>query len=128
MRGEFDSRIPLHCFAHNAMLKESDYVKIHTAVPVANADTVRRAMGDTGAGEQGNYAHCSGSVRSIGRFTPTAGARPAIGKVGKPEEVDEEIIEMLCHKDILHNVIATIKKAHPYEEPAIDIFPRLEVE
>lgn len=110
------------------MLKESMYVKIQVAVPVAQADAVREALGRAGAGQQGNYTFCSGSTRIIGRFLPSAGAKPAIGEVGKLEEVREEIIETICHKDILPRVIAEIKKAHPYEEPPIDIIPRLELE
>lgn len=110
------------------MLKESDYVKICTAVPVKNAEAVRQAMGDAGAGMQGNYSHCGSSYLTTGRFTPLTGANPAIGSIGKPEEVEEEMIEMLCHKDKVEAVIAALKKAHPYEEPAIDVVPRLEIE
>ncbi|MBI2443651.1 MAG: hypothetical protein HYV42_00180 [Candidatus Magasanikbacteria bacterium] len=109
------------------MLKESAYVKIHTAVPVAAAARVRQAMGEAGAGEQGNYRHCSGSIPSTGRFVPVTGAEPAIGQVGQLTEVAEEIIAMLCHRDRLAGVIAALKQAHPYEEPAIDIIPRLEL-
>lgn len=109
------------------MLKQSDFVKIRTAVPVADAEKVRRVMGEAGAGIQGNYAHCSSSYLSVGRFTPLAGANPAIGKIGEPEEVQEEIIEILCHVDKVAEVIEALKSAHPYEEPAIDILPRLEI-
>lgn len=84
-------------------------------------------MGDAGAGVQGNYSHCSGSYLSTGRFTPLTGANPAIGQIGKPEEVQEEIIEMLCHVDKVAEVIKALKSAHPYEEPAIDIIQRLDI-
>jgi len=110
------------------MLKESDYLKIKTAVPIKDVERVRQALGDAGAGVQGNYSHCSGSYKSMGRFTPAEGAEPAIGEIGKPEEVEEEIVEMLCHKDKIGRVVEALKKAHPYEEPPIDIIPRLEVE
>lgn len=110
------------------MLKQSDFVKIHTAVPSNHAHTLRQALGDAGAGQQGAYSHCSGSIKSVGRFVPMQGSNPAIGSVGEPETVEEEIIEMLCHKDKLRDVIAKLKEAHPYEEPAIDIFPRLELD
>ncbi|MFA6427429.1 MAG: hypothetical protein WCW16_03215 [Candidatus Magasanikbacteria bacterium] len=109
-------------------LKESNYVKIVTSIPVESADVVRNALGEAGAGEQGNYEYCSGSYRQIGRFRPLKGAHPAIGEVGKMEEVEEEVVEVICHKDKLENVIQALRKAHPYEEPAIDIFPRYEIE
>ncbi len=109
-------------------LHESDYVFIQTSVPVAQADAVRRAMGDAGAGEQGKYAYCSGSFKMNGRFIPLAGASPAIGEIGKAEIVEEEAIQMLCHKERLEKVIEALKAAHPYEEPPIDIFPRYELQ
>ena len=110
------------------MLRESDYVKIVTAVPLAAADQVREALGDAGAGKMNNYKHCSGSVRCVGRFIALPGAHPAIGQVGKLEAVTEEIIEVLCHKDLIKPVVAALRAAHPYEEPPIDIIPRYELE
>lgn len=109
------------------MLKESDFIKIRTAIPVGDAEKVRQAMGEAGAGIQGNYAHCSSTIRSIGRFLPLAGANPKIGEVGQEEEVEEDIIEMLCHRDKVEDVISALKKVHPYEEPMIDIISRLEI-
>lgn len=109
------------------MLIESEYVLIRTAVPATDASEVRMAMGNAGAGKQGNYSHCSGSYASTGRFTPLEGAHPAIGRVGKPEEVKEEIIEMLCHKDLVEKVVSALRASHPYEEPPIDILPRFEI-
>ena len=109
------------------MLKESDFVKIQVAVPSAHAQVVRAAMTEAGAGRQGNYAGCSGTVSTIGRFTPLEGAHPAIGVVGKEEEVTEDVIQMICHKDLAKAAVEAAVNAHPYEEPAIDIMPRLEV-
>ncbi|MFA4873470.1 MAG: hypothetical protein WC659_06100 [Patescibacteria group bacterium] len=109
------------------MLKESEFVKIVVAVPVDAADRVRDALTRAGAGRQGNYDSCSGSYRQTGRFRPLMGANPAIGMVGELEEVEEEVIEVICHKSLVERVVEEIKKAHPYEEPAIDIIPRLEI-
>ncbi|MEK7067793.1 MAG: hypothetical protein AAB956_02240 [Patescibacteria group bacterium] len=110
------------------MLKESDYVKIRIAVPLSHADIIREVLGKNGAGVQGNYEYCSGSYRQTGRFRPKAGACPSIGKVGNIETVTEEVIETICRKDKIKQVIAAVIKVHPYEEPAIDIIPRLEIE
>lgn len=109
-------------------LVPSAFYKIHIAVPPSHADIVRKTLGDAGAGKQGKYAYCSGSYRATGRFLPLAGAEPAIGEVGKLEEVEEEVIQVICHEDLVRSVIAAVKKVHPYEEPAIDILPRFEVE
>lgn len=109
------------------MLQESDYVKIIVAVPRESADKIRQALGKADAGQQGKYNYCSGSYPAIGRFIPKKGAQPAIGQIGKLEEIKEEIITTICHKNLVEKVITEIKKAHPYEEPPIDIIPRLEI-
>ena len=110
------------------MLKESNYVKIVIAVPRESADKIRQALGRAGTGQQGKYNYCSGSYPAVGRFIPQAGSNPAIGQTGKLEKVEEEIITTICHKDLVQKVVAAIKKVHPYEEPPIDIIPRLEIE
>ena len=97
--------------------------KIVTFVPIQSAQKVRMAMGDAGAGVLGNYHHASFTSRGIGRFIPGEGAKPAIGKVGKLEEVEEERIEVICRKEKVKNVIAVIKATHPYEEIPLEIYP-----
>ena len=109
------------------MLKESDYVKIVVAVPRQSAGKIRQALGKAGAGQQGKYKYCSGSYKATGRFIPQTGSYPAIGQTGKLEEVEEEIITAICHKNLVKKIVAAIKKAHPYEEPPIDIILRLDI-
>jgi hypothetical protein len=97
--------------------------KIVVYVPESHADAVRTALGDAGAGRIGNYSHCTFSVKGTGRFKPEEGADPAIGKVGKLEAVSEERIETVCREDCLTAVLKAIRAAHPYEEPAVDVYP-----
>lgn len=96
--------------------------KIVTFVPVKDADEVRQAMGDAGAGVLGNYHHASFSTRGVGRFIPEKGAQPTIGEVGKLQEVVEERIEVICQKDKVKEVIAAIKSTHPYEEVPLEVY------
>lgn len=98
-------------------------VKIVVFVPKTHTNIVRQAMGDTGAGKIGNYSHCSYSIDGIGRYRPLEGARPAIGEVGKFEEVQEERVECVCEKSKAKEVVEAIRKVHPYEEVAFDIYP-----
>ena len=105
-----------------------ELVKLVVFVPDTHADNVRDAMGKAGAGNIGNYEYASFSTKGIGRFKPLKGANPAIGKVGKLEEVQEEKIEVACTKELVNKIIKAIKKAHPYEEVAIDIYPMLVLE
>ena len=102
---------------------ERGAVAIETFVPETHAGKVRQSMGEAGAGRVGNYTQCSFSVKGVGRFRPERGAKPAIGKVGKLEEVKEERITMQCERRLINRVISAIKKAHPYEEPPIFVYP-----
>ncbi len=96
--------------------------KLVVTVPLDHADVVRQAIGEAGGGKVGKYAFCSFSMRGVGRFMPLPGAEPHIGEVGKPAEVEEERIEVTCEDTVLESVIAAIKKVHPYEEVAIDVY------
>ncbi|HEX8182613.1 MAG TPA: hypothetical protein VF575_03345 [Candidatus Saccharimonadales bacterium] len=99
--------------------------KVVVTVPEGEADKLRDAIGNAGGGRVGKYTHCSFSVKGIGRFLPGDDANPAIGEVGKLEQVVEERIEITCDGDSLKEVVKTIREAHSYEEPAIDVY-RLE--
>lgn len=98
-------------------------VKIVVFVPKSHTDKVRQAMGDAGAGKIGNYSHCSYSVAGVGRYKPLSGAHPAIGEIGKFEEVEEERVECVCEKSKIKAVLVAVRKVHPYEEVAFDIYP-----
>jgi hypothetical protein len=104
-------------------MEQSNIVKIIVFVPELHATIVREAVGEVGGGRIGNYTHCTFSSKGIGRFKPGPGSNPAIGEVGELEEVIEERIEILCERKVIKNVIDAIKKVHPYEEVAFDIYP-----
>ncbi|MDE1919802.1 MAG: hypothetical protein KGH56_03905 [Patescibacteria group bacterium] len=96
--------------------------KIIVTAPVADAYKLRQAIGAAGGGKVGNYSFCSFSMRGVGRFLPDEGAHPAIGEVGRLEEVEEERIEVSCDDALVAKVVDAIHHTHPYEEPVIDIF------
>ena len=98
-------------------------VKLVVFTPISHADIVRKALGEAGAGKIGNYDFCSFSSRGVGRFRGNENSNPTIGKAGKYEEVEEERIEVTVPRDILEKVIRAMKKVHPYEEVAYDIYP-----
>lgn len=103
----------------------SVFVKLVVYVPQSHAEKIRGTLAKNGAGKIGNYDSCSFSVKGIGRFRPLKNSKPFIGKFGKIEKVVEERIETICEKSKLKKVLTAIRKAHPYEEPAIDIYPLL---
>lgn len=102
---------------------DSKNVKIVVYVPETHAHIVRDAMGKAGAGQIGKYSFCSFSSKGIGRSLPGDGSRPFIGTVGKLEEIPEERIEVICSREKIEKVIAEMKKVHPYEEVAFDVYP-----
>lgn len=109
-------------------MKDSDYLKVRVAIPVGHTEQVKEAMFEAGAGVQGRYDHCSGTLQQMGQFRPLEGSSPHKGSVGSLTEAEEELVEILCHKDKLKQVIAAIRHSHPYEEPAIDILRRVEID
>jgi dinuclear metal center YbgI/SA1388 family protein len=91
-------------------------------VPEARADAVREAMFDAGAGQIGDYSHCSWTVSGSGQFLPHEGASPAIGAVGAVERVSEDRIEVIAPARLRPRVLDAMRGSHPYEEPAFDVF------
>ena len=97
--------------------------KLVFTVPVSDAERVRSAVGVAGAGKYLNYSFCSFSSRGIGRFRPEQGAKPAIGEIGKLEEVEEERVEYQVDAEKVDDVLKALRASHPYEEIAYDLFP-----
>ena len=91
-------------------------------VPRENSDAVRAAVFEAGAGHIGDYSHCSWSVTGTGQFLAQDGASPAIGSVGTVERVAEDRVEVVAPARARGAVLAAMRAAHPYEEPAFDIF------
>lgn len=100
-----------------------ELVKIIVFVPVTHANILRETIGKAGGGKIGNYSDCSFSSRGVGRFKPGLGAKPAIGRLNKLEEVEEERIEVTCEKSQVKIIAEAIRQVHPYEEVALDIYP-----
>jgi len=101
-------------------------VKICVTVPVEYAEKIRQVLGESGAGVIGEYSFCSVSYPIKGRFLASDKANPTIGTNGQLEVVDEEMIEVQCDRKIAKEVLAKLRQAHPYEEPAIDIYELLD--
>jgi dinuclear metal center YbgI/SA1388 family protein len=104
---------------------EEILVKLCVFVPETHAEAVRHAIGNAGAGHIGNYSHCTFSSNGWGTFMPLEGTNPYIGEKGKLEKTAEVKIESIFPSTIQNQVIAAMKKAHPYEEVAFDLFPLL---
>lgn len=100
----------------------SDLDKWVIYVPRENTEAVQAAVFEAGAGHIGDYSQCSWSVQGIGQFLPHEGASPAVGSVGNVERVAEDRFEVVAPARNRAAVLAAMRAAHPYEEPAFDIF------
>lgn len=91
-------------------------------VPESHVDTVKEAVFVAGAGRVGNYDCCSWQTLGVGQFRPLAGSNPALGRHDRIEIVSEYKVECVCEADKVSAVIAALKNAHPYEEPAYEVY------
>jgi dinuclear metal center YbgI/SA1388 family protein len=98
-----------------------DNYKLVVFVPAESLADVSNAVFAAGAGAIGNYSDCGFSTDGTGTFLPLGGAKPAIGHKGRPEKVLEIRFETIVPAEKLDNVVAAMRKAHPYETPAFDI-------
>ena len=99
------------------------YTKLVVFVPETHAEAVRAAIGKAGAGQIGNYSHCSFQVKGTGAFLPLEGARPYLGKAGALETVEEVRLEAILPQKIAPRVVRAMLRAHPYEAAAYDLYP-----
>ncbi len=100
-----------------------DYVKLEFYVPTNQAEEVKFAVFEAGAGKLGNYDNCCWQTVGNGQFRPLPGSNPSIGTHAKVEEVEEMKVELICPANVIKEVIAALKKAHPYETPAYQYWP-----
>lgn len=89
--------------------------------PFEDAEAMRQALHNVGAGQVGDYSNVSYTAEGKGRFTPGEKADPTIGQQNQAESVDEERAEILFPSPLLGQVIQTIYTHHPYEEPVYHI-------
>jgi dinuclear metal center YbgI/SA1388 family protein len=87
-------------------------------VPLENTETLLRALSDAGAGQIGNYKDCCFKVEGTGTFTPTRNSNPVLGQLNVKEEVRENRVEVIMPSYLEKQILAAMKKAHPYEEVA----------
>ena len=97
--------------------------KLVVFVPGDALDVVRDAVFDAGAGRIGEYERCSWYTEGTGTFLGGEGTSPTIGERGREERVPEFRLETVLPAERLDEVVAALRNAHPYEEPAYDVYP-----
>ena len=101
----------------------SDSIKVVTFAPAAAADRIEAAMADAGAGAIGNYTRCAFRTSGVGVFHAGEGTDPASGVPGDLNTEPEFRVEMVAPVTRKSAVTAALVGAHPYEEPAFDVYP-----
>ena len=101
-----------------------ELIKLVVFVPADHVEQVRSALFPFTAG-QGHYRDCSFAAEGVGTFTPLEGAKPFIGKSDVLASVREDRLELLLEREQLPRALKALLAAHPYEEPAFDVYPLL---
>ena len=92
-----------------------------TYVPVTDKEKLLKTLHDAGAGNLGNYSHCSFAIEGKGKFLPHENSTPAIGEKDKMTHVKEEQINVIIPKHVKNAVMSALKAAHPYETIAYEL-------
>ena len=97
--------------------------KLVVFVPAEALDAVRDAVFAAGAGRIGDYERCSWYTEGTGTFVGGEGTAPALGERWREERVPELRLETVYPVDREEEVVRALREAHPYEEPAFDLYP-----
>jgi dinuclear metal center YbgI/SA1388 family protein len=116
----------ISCVSEN---DQENLFKFTIFVPIGFEPKIIKAIDDAGAGSIGNYKKCTFYSQGTGTFEPGENTKPFIGRPGKYEEVKETRLETIVKGENLSLLIDKVLAAHPYEEPAYDVYklhnPRL---
>lgn len=94
-------------------------------VPETHLESTKTAIFEAGAGRIGDYDCCAWQTQGLGQFRPLAGSQPFLGRAGDLECVEEFRVELVCDDPFIRPAVLALKQAHPYEEPAYEVY-RLE--
>jgi hypothetical protein len=102
-------------------------VKLVWFVPQEALEATRTAVFEAGGGRIGDYERCSWYTAGTGTFLGGAETDPAIGERGREEHVPELRVETVVPADRVADAVVALRSAHPYEEPAFDVYPLADV-
>ncbi len=91
-------------------------------VPESHLDAVKQAVFAAGAGRIGAYDSCCWQVLGQGQYRPLEGSQPYLGQPGQLQLVAEWKVELVVADDVIHDSVKALKRAHPYETPAFDVW------
>ena len=101
-------------------------MKLVWFVPADALDVTRAAVFEAGGGRIGDYDRCSWYTAGTGTFLGGDETDPAIGERGREEHVPELRVETVVPEELVEDAVEALRAAHPYEEPAYDVYPLLD--
>jgi dinuclear metal center YbgI/SA1388 family protein len=102
--------------------KQNFIQKLVTFTIPENAEAVRNALFNAGAGTIGNYENCSFNSKGIGTYMGNEHSNPQIGERFEFVEGDEIKIEVTFEKHLENKILKALYKSHAYEEVAYEIY------
>ena len=99
--------------------------KLVVFVPREALDPLREALFEAGAGRIGDYERCSWYTEGTGTFFGGEGTDPSVGQPGREQRLSELRLETVFPEERQTEVVEALRRAHPYEEPAFDVYPLL---
>lgn len=91
-------------------------------VPESHLEAVKSAVFAAGAGRIGNYDSCCWQTLGQGQFRPLPNSSPFIGQQDELAQLNEYRVEMVCADELIVTAVTALRQAHPYEEPAFDVW------
>jgi len=91
-------------------------------VPESHLDEVKKAVFAAGGGRIGAYDQCCWQVLGRGQYRPLEGSQPYLGEQGQVQPVSEWKVEMVVADALIHDSVKALKRAHPYETPAYEVW------
>ncbi|KFE98199.1 NGG1p interacting factor 3 protein, NIF3 [Chryseobacterium formosense] len=102
--------------------KKNNLKQLTVYVPNEHSEQLKEALFSAGAGNIGFYDECSFKINGNGTFRPIEGSNPFSGQQNVTENADESMISVIFEAYKQNQIIAAMKKAHPYEEVAHQIY------
>lgn len=102
---------------------EFTFFKMEIFVPISHFPAIQKALRECDAGHIGKYDSCLSYSEVKGCWRPLPGASPYDGETGKLSYGSEYRVEVVCRAERLEETLAAVKRAHPYEEPVINVIP-----
>jgi len=96
--------------------------KLVTFCEQKDAENLRNALFNAGAGDISNYSDCSFNIEGVGTFKGNQQSNPTLDQPGIREYANETRIEVIFKTHDERRILTALFQNHPYEEVAYDVY------